>query len=128
MLRRSIVLRWLAALAALAILVVTASLCERLFWFQTGIASWYGPGFYNHKTASGELFLPGPYLTAAHKTLPFGTMVKVYNRDNGRSVIVRINDRGPYVRGRIIDLSRYAAEESGMINSGTAKVLLTRVR
>lgn len=88
---------------------------------QSGIASWYGPGFNGRSTASGEIF-DMQKLTAAHKTLPFGTRVKVTNLVNGKSVIVRINDRGPYVHGRVIDLSRAAASTIDLIASGTAPV------
>jgi len=87
----------------------------------TGIASWYGPGFAGRKTACGERYKPMG-LTAAHKTLPFGTAVKVTNLENDSSVIVTINDRGPFVRGRIIDLSKGAAKKIGLIATGTAKV------
>lgn len=86
-----------------------------------GVASWYGPGFNGRKTASGEIFNTNQ-LTAAHKTLPFGTSVRVTNLENGRSVVVRINDRGPYVGSRVIDLSHAAAVQIGMIEDGTAKV------
>ena len=88
-----------------------------------GRASWYGPGFAGRQTANGEVFDPSQ-LTAAHKTLPFGTRVRVANLSNGRSVVVRINDRGPFKPGRIIDLSRRAAELIDMIGSGTAPVRL----
>ena len=79
----------------------------------SGRASWYGPGFHGRRTASGEVFNTNS-LTAAHKTLPFGTRVKVTSRATGRSVVVRINDRGPFVRGRVIDLSRASARMLGM--------------
>ena len=92
----------------------------------TGNASWYGPDFAGKKTANGERFNPGD-LTAAHRTLPFNTRLKVTNLKNGKSVIVRINDRGPYADGRIIDLSRAAAKKIGMLNSGTARVKLNTV-
>jgi rare lipoprotein A len=75
-----------------------------------GIASWYGPGFYGHRTANGELFRKGT-VTAAHRTLPFGTIVRVINLENGRSVNVRINDRGPFKYHRVIDLAHGAASE-----------------
>jgi rare lipoprotein A (peptidoglycan hydrolase) len=88
-----------------------------------GRASWYGPKFSGRKTANGEIFDPNQ-LTAAHKTLPFGTLVRVYNLDNGASVVVRINDRGPFKPGRVIDLSKAAAENLKMIASGTAHVRL----
>ena len=93
---------------------------------QRGIASWYGPGFQGKTTASGETFNTHD-LTAAHKKLPFGTLVEVVNLDNGRKVRVRINDRGPFVRGRIIDLSMAAAERIDLVRSGTAPVKLYRV-
>ena len=86
-----------------------------------GVASYYGPGFQGRKTASGERFHSGA-LTAAHRTLKFGAMVRVSNRSNGRSVLVRINDRGPFVGGRVIDLSVAAARSIGM--GGTAHVTL----
>lgn len=88
-----------------------------------GEASWYGPGFAGRRTASGEIYDPSE-LVAAHKELPFGTRVRVTNRRNGRSVVVRITDRGPYAGGRIIDLSAAAADVIGMRSSGTAPVAL----
>lgn len=88
---------------------------------ERGIASWYGEKFHGRATASGETY-DMHALTAAHKELPLGTVVDVKNLDNGRSVRVRINDRGPFARGRIIDLSRAAAREIGMIGPGTARV------
>ena len=92
-------------------------------YVEVGIASWYGPGFHGKRTASGEFY--NMYkLTAAHKTLPLGTYVKVINLENGKSVIVKINDRGPFVPGRIIDLSYAAAKKIGMLRKGTAKVKL----
>lgn len=90
-------------------------------WTQVGIASWYGETFQGRTTASGELF-DYRKLTAAHRTLPFDTYVEVTRLDNGRKVVVRINDRGPFVHGRIIDLSKAAAERLGMIRDGVAKV------
>lgn len=88
---------------------------------QTGVASWYGTDFHGKKTSNGDTY--DMYaMTAAHKTLPFGVFVKVENRDNGRETVVRINDRGPFVAGRIIDLSYSAAKELGVVASGTAKV------
>lgn len=90
---------------------------------QEGIASWYGAEFEGRPTASGEAFVSSA-LTAAHPTLPFGTMVKVTNRHNGKSVMVRINDRGPFVAARIIDVSRGAAELLDMIITGTAPVIV----
>jgi rare lipoprotein A len=88
---------------------------------ETGIAAFYGGG----RTASGEVSGPNG-LTAAHRTLPFGTKVLVTNVRNGRTVLVRINDRGPYGRGRIIDLSRAAARELDMISVGTTRVSVVR--
>jgi rare lipoprotein A len=89
----------------------------------SGRASWYGPKFHGRTTANGEIF-DSNALTAAHPSLPFGTKVRVTNLYNGRSVIVRINDRGPFVKGRIIDVSAAAARVLNMINSGTASVQL----
>ncbi len=90
---------------------------------QEGMASWYGREFHRKKTGSGEVF--NMYeRTAAHKTLPFGTYVKVENLSNQREVVVRINDRGPFVKGRIIDLSYGAAREVGLIDPGVTKVRL----
>jgi rare lipoprotein A len=90
---------------------------------SSGEASWYGPGFYGNRTANGELFRPGT-LTAAHRTLPFGTKVRVTNLWNGRSAIVRINDRGPFHGRRVIDLAHGAASQLGLISSGIAQVKL----
>jgi rare lipoprotein A len=89
---------------------------------QVGHASWYA---LTSQTASGEQMNPGE-LTAAHRSLPFGTKVLVENLSNGRSVVVRINDRGPFIGGRIIDLSKAAATHIGMLGSGTAKVRVTK--
>ncbi len=88
---------------------------------RTGIASWYGPNFHGKKTANGEIFDQNE-LTAAHKTLPLPSIVRVTNLENGRSLIVRVNDRGPYAYGRIIDMSKRAAELLGFKNKGVAKV------
>jgi rare lipoprotein A len=88
---------------------------------QTGIASWYGPGFHGKTTASGIIYNQHD-LTAAHQTLPLGTRVLVTNLDNGRSIEVLINDRGPFAKGRIIDLSYAAGESLGMIGPGTIPV------
>ncbi|MCS7293610.1 MAG: septal ring lytic transglycosylase RlpA family protein [Gloeomargarita sp. SKYBB_i_bin120] len=88
-----------------------------------GWASWYGAEFRGHRTASGELFNPRD-LTAAHRTLPFGTRVRVTNLRNGRSVVVRINDRGPHTSSRVIDISAAAAQVLGLISIGTAPVRL----
>ena len=92
-------------------------------YFQNGVASFYGEQWNGRRTANGEIF--NTYeLTAAHKTLPFGTKVRVTNESNGKSVIVRINDRGPFVKGRIIDLSTAAFASIGSTDSGIAKVKL----
>ncbi len=111
-----------------AVLVATAVMVS-LFgpYYETGIASWYGPGFDGNLTANGEVYdMNG--ISAAHKTLPFGTMVRVVDLETGRSIVVRINDRGPFVEGRIIDLSRGAAEKLGMIERGIIDVGLRIVR
>lgn len=89
----------------------------------SGIASWYGPDFHGRPTSSKEIYDMND-MTAAHKTLPFGTWVLVTNVDNGRSVAVRINDRGPFVAGRVIDLSYAAARMLGVVGPGTAPVRL----
>lgn len=89
-----------------------------------GIASWYGPNFHAKKTSNGETY--NMYaLTAAHKTLPMNTVVRVDNLENGKSVVVRVNDRGPFVDGRIIDLSNTAAHEIDMVRKGTVRVKIT---
>ncbi len=88
---------------------------------QKGIASWYGAAFHGKKTANGEIYDMHD-ITAAHKTLPLDTYVKVDNLENGKSIVVRVNDRGPFVRGRIIDLSFAAAKKLGIVEKGTAKV------
>jgi rare lipoprotein A len=88
---------------------------------ETGLASWYGPGFHGKLTARGEVFNQERF-TAAHRTLPWGSRVKVTNLANGKSVEVRINDRGPFGNGRIIDVSRAAARVLGMVGLGIATV------
>lgn len=94
---------------------------------QEGLASWYGRKFHGRVTASGERY-DMDRLTAAHRTLPFGTRVEVRNLRNGRSVVVRINDRGPFVAGRVIDLSRAAARALDMIEAGVVPVRLRVLR
>ncbi len=89
----------------------------------TGIASYYGGKFHGKRTASGEIFNKNA-MTAAHRSLPFGTKVKVTNLRNGMTVLVRVNDRGPHVRGRMIDLSQAAAKKIGLSYAGTARVKL----
>jgi len=98
-------------------------LTESSGFSETGYASWYGSKFHGRKTASGELYdMYGR--TAAHKTLPLGTMVEITRLDNGSRVTARVNDRGPFVDGRIVDLSYTLARELGMVEDGTAKVRL----
>ena len=89
-----------------------------------GIASWYGGKFHGRLTANGERYNKNG-ISAAHKTLPFGTEVRVKNLNNGKSVVVRINDRGPFIKGRIIDLSKGAAKKIDMIHDGVVPVELT---
>ena len=91
---------------------------------QSGGASWYGPGFHGRKTANGERFNTHA-MTAAHRSLPFGTQVKVTNQRTGNSVVVRINDRGPFVGGRVIDLSQASARAIGI--SGVSRVTLSQI-
>lgn len=91
---------------------------------EQGVASWYGEPFHGERTSNGEHY-DMHAMTAAHKTLPFGTMLKVINLENNRSTIVRVNDRGPFCRERIIDLSHSAAIEIGMTRNGTAPVEIT---
>lgn len=88
---------------------------------QEGVASWYGPGFHGRTTSNGERY-DMEKMTAAHKVLPFDTYVKVHNLDNGREAVVRVNDRGPFVDGRVIDLSKAAAKKLGVVGPGTAHV------
>jgi peptidoglycan lytic transglycosylase len=90
-------------------------------YVETGTASWYGPGFTGNRTSSGEVYNVSD-MTAAHQTLPLGTRIVVTNLDNGRSVEVRVNDRGPFAKGRILDLSYGAARELGLVGPGTARV------
>ena len=94
---------------------------------STGEASWYGPGFFGNRTANGEVFRPGT-MTAAHRTLPFGTQVKVTNLRNGKEMIVRINDRGPFSGQRVIDIAHGAAHHLGLVSSGIAQVRLEVLR
>jgi rare lipoprotein A len=93
---------------------------------QCGGASWYGPGFHGKRAASGERFDQNA-MTAAHRTLPFGTVVKVVDQRTGKSVTVKINDRGPFHGSRIIDLSKAAATKLGFRNAGTTKVCISGV-
>ncbi|ESK41154.1 hypothetical protein P256_00142 [Acinetobacter nectaris CIP 110549] len=93
---------------------------------QTGIASWYGRQFHGRKTANGETFDMNA-LTAAHRSLPLNCYIRVTNKDNGRSVVVKVNDRGPFHGNRVLDLSYGAAKRIGLTNEGTAKVSIERV-
>jgi rare lipoprotein A len=118
------VLATLTALAALLVAVPTGqgpafpdTVPE---WIQQGPVSWYGPGFHGRRTANGEIF-DTHELTMAHRSLEFGSQVRVTNLENGRSVVVRVNDRGPYVRGRVADLSHAAANELGFVDDGVVK-------
>ncbi len=129
MFRRSFAL--LAALLALAAGVACskkkpsprAPAKPHVGWSESGVASWYGHPYHGRKAANGETY-DMDRLTAAHRTLPFGAVVEVENRDNGRKVEVRITDRGPFIDGRVIDLSRAAAQAIEMIGPGTARVRL----
>src|SRR5690349_23846788 len=105
---------------------VTYTPTEEFQHVETGIASWYGPGFHGKSTANGETYDQSDH-TAAHRTLQMPSVVRVTNLDNGRSTIVRVNDRGPYARGRVIDVSRAAAEELYMTHSGTAHVRIEQL-
>lgn len=117
----------LALIAALAVSGCASSRSARHgVAVERGIASWYGPGFHGRTTASGERYDMWA-MTAAHRTLPFGTVVEVRNLENGRRVRVKINDRGPFVGKRVIDLSRSAAEAIGMVGPGTALVEIVAV-
>jgi rare lipoprotein A len=93
---------------------------------QSGVGSYYGPKFHGKKTASGEKFNQNA-MTAAHKTLPFGTRLKVTNLSNKRSVVVRVNDRGPFIRGRIVDVSTIAARQLGLVGRGVARVRIQKI-
>ena len=123
-----------AAVVALALLVSACASqrplpqgpIDRTYYREEGIASWYGRAHHGKRTANGERFDMNAE-TAAHKSLAFGTVLRVTNLDNGRTTKVRINDRGPYVRGRIIDLSARAASDLGMRQNGTARVRIERL-
>jgi rare lipoprotein A len=110
--------RWACGLALLGL-----TACAPHRPLGAGLASWYGPGLAGRPTASGQTFRP-TQLTAAHRSLPFGTVVRVEHLASGRTVRVVINDRGPFVAGRLIDLSRAAARRLGMIEAGLAEVAL----
>jgi rare lipoprotein A len=120
--------RWIGAILLLTLLTACAELPRKgappeVGHRERGVASWYGPNFHGKKTSSGETYnMFG--LTAAHRTLPLGTRLFVRNEENGKSVRVRVNDRGPFISGRILDLSYGAARSIGMIGAGTAVVSL----
>ena len=116
--------------AAFVVFVLFAAYCAYppshwgpWYRYQTGVASYYGPGFWFNRTANGDIFIP-LFMTAAHKTLPLGTFVKVVNVETGKCVYVTINDRGPFVKNRIIDLSSFAGWRLGIRHKGTGKVLI----
>lgn len=96
---------------------------QTLAYASTGVASWYGPGFYGNRTANGEIYRPGTF-TIAHRSLPFGTRVRITNLNNGRSAVARVNDRGPFIGGRIVDLGQGIASHLGVTSSGLADVRL----
>ena len=128
--RERYVERYRACLLVLALCLGTCSALsakEKNIQKQThatvGIASYYGAKFQGRRTASGEVFNTIE-MTAAHRTLPFGTQLRVTNLRNGKSVVVRVNDRGPHIRGRIIDLSKAAAKKIGITRTGIARVKL----
>lgn len=108
-----------AAVAAGAMVALSASPASA----QCGRASWYA---LHSKTASGERMNPSA-MTAAHRSLPFGTKVKVTNKHNGKSIVVRINDRGPFIKGRVLDLSKGAASQLGFVGSGHTSICMARV-
>lgn len=109
------------------LLILSATFGFTQNFSEVGWASWYGPNFAGRPTANGEVFDPSQ-LTAAHQYLPFGTLLRVTNLSNNLSVIVRINDRGPFLKQRIIDLSKYAAEQIDMIGPGTAEVRIEEIK
>ena len=112
-------------LLALAVLALTLPFGAARASVQEGVVSWYGEQFQGRRTASGERFDMNAF-TAAHKTLPFGTRVRVRHATSGREVVVRINDRGPFTKGRVIDLSRAAAASIGLIQTGVGPVVVLR--
>ena len=109
--------------AVVFLLLILFTAVPGVFAAQEGLASWYGGKFQGRTTSSGEVFDTN-LMTAAHRSLPFGTIVKVTDQESGKSTLVKINDRGPFVEGRIIDLSRAAAEELDMVGRGVARVSL----
>jgi rare lipoprotein A len=118
--------RRLSILAAALVLAAPLATAAPESGPETGIASWYGPEFDGRRTSDGEVY-DKEKLTAAHRSLPFGTYLRVLNLDNGSSVVVRVNDRGPFAKDRVIDLSEAAARLIGMIPTGTARVSLSPI-
>lgn len=119
----------LKALLLSVALIATPSyvVAETKQFKQSGISSWYGRQFHGRTTANGEIFnMHG--MTAAHRTLPLGCTIRVTNKSNGKSVILKVNDRGPYAGNRVLDVSHAAAKHLGMVNSGTANVLIERIK
>jgi len=121
--------RALAVLATMAVLLLSTPVTVSRrpviedavsAWTQSGRVSWYGPGFHGRRTASGEIFDTND-LTMAHRSLPLGSEVRVTNLENGRAILLRVNDRGPYVRGRIGDLSHAAAAKLGFVEHGVVR-------
>ncbi|SMH33134.1 septal ring lytic transglycosylase RlpA family protein [Mesorhizobium australicum] len=107
----------------LAVAIAGATFSTNPAFAQCGRASWYA---LHSKTASGERMNPSA-MTAAHRSLPFGTKVRVTNKHNGKSVVVRINDRGPFIKGRVIDLSKAAARQIGMVSRGHASICMAKI-
>ena len=107
-------------------MLLTVSVSSEEVRLQYGKASWYGKSLHGRKTASGERFDKHAF-TGAHRNLPFGTIVRVKNLKNGKEVLVTVNDRGPFVRGRIIDISRAAASQIGILSRGVARVKIVVV-
>ena len=110
--------------AAPGLLLASIAGSSAVFAETVGIASYYGARHHGHLTASGEIFDRNK-LTATHRSLAFGTTIEVVNLDNGRHVLVRVNDRGPFARGRVLDLSERAARDLGFIGAGTARVRIS---
>jgi rare lipoprotein A len=125
MMHKTIKIAWQAGVSALFMLTFMAQ-TEAQTFKQTGVASFYADKFVGRTTANGEKYRHNK-LTAAHKSLPFGTMVKVRNLENNREVVVRINDRGPFVEGRIIDLSKSAAQKLDFVQKGIVRVEISTV-
>lgn len=119
-------MRQLTAAAAVLLILFTLSASAENVFPQYGNASWYGNSFHGRKTASGQIFDQNA-LTGANRTLPFGSVVRVTNLRNGRYVDITINDRGPFIKTRIIDISRAAAREIGILHRGVARVRVSLI-